>query len=243
MRRRQPEFPKAALVERRDITHDLMVMRFKTEEPLTFKPGQYCTLGLNGIERAYSIASAPHESEIEIFVELVPEPEGALTPLMWKMKLGDEMSIRPRCKGRFVLEEAYSFHLMVATVTGVAPFVSILRDYFHRGVHGHRFHVLEGASYYDEFVYDKELRGMQNQRPSVVSFLPTVSRPKDPKNKGWIGSVGRVNEIVEAYAEMVDLRPETTLVYACGHPGMIEDVKARMAPKGFKISEERFWKQ
>ena len=39
------------------------------------------------------------------------------------------------------------------------------------------------------------------------------------------------------------LDPSSTLVYACGHPGMIEDVKERLAPKGFNVKEERFWKQ
>jgi len=69
-----PAFPKARLVERRDITEDLMVIRLEPEEGGTFpfKPGQYCTLGLGPIERAYSIASAPHEKELEVFVELVP---------------------------------------------------------------------------------------------------------------------------------------------------------------------------
>ena len=243
MARRQITLPKAALVERKDITEDLMIMKVKPETAMTFKPGQYCTLGLEGIERAYSIVSAPHEDDLEIFVELVPEPDGALTPLMWKMKEGDTMTIRPRCKGIFTLDEKYNSHLMVATVTGVAPFVSILRSYFHREGQGHRFYVLEGASYLDEFVYDKELEEMEASHPEAVKFIPTVSRPNEPRNDGWIGDSGRANEIVEEQIEKLGLEPSSTLVYACGHPGMIEDVKERLAPKGFKVKEERFWKQ
>ena len=235
--------PKASLVERRDITEDLMIIKVRPETAVSFKPGQYCTLGLEGIERAYSIVSAPYEEELEIFVELVPEPDGALTPLIWKMKEGDEMTIRPRCKGIFILDQKYNSHLMMATVTGVAPFVSILRNYFHEGSQGHSFHVLEGASYVDEFVYDAELYDMANNHPDTLRFVPTVSRPKEEKNADWQGKKGRVNEIVESYAENLGLSPETTMVYACGHPGMIEDVKDRMAPKGFKVKEERFWKQ
>ena len=240
---RQASLPKAALVERKDFTEDLMVIKMRPETAMTFKPGQYCTLGLEGIERAYSIASAPHEKDLEIFVELVPYPDGALTPLMWKMKEGDTMSIRPRCKGIFTLDEKYTSHLMVATVTGVAPFVSMLRSYFHRGGEGHRFYVLEGASYLDEFVYDEELEQMQADHPETVTFIPTVSRPNESKNDGWQGAAGRANEIVEEQLETLGLEPSSTLVYACGHPGMIEDVKERLAPKGFTIKEERFWKQ
>jgi NAD(P)H-flavin reductase len=243
MVQKQQVLPKAKLVERKDISHDLMVIKLRPPTKMDFKPGQYCTLGVDGIERAYSIASSPHEEDLEIFIELVPPPDGALTPLLWKLKSGDEVSIRPRCKGIFTLDEKYQSHLMVATVTGVAPFVSMLRNYFHRGGKGHRFYVLEGASYRDEFTYDRELASMAKAHPETVVFVPTVSRPKDSRNAGWKGERGRVNEVVERYIEKFGLKPESTLVYACGHPGMIEDVKARLTPKGWKVREERFWKQ
>ncbi len=243
MARRQITLPKAALVERKEITEDLMIIKMRPETAMTFKPGQYCTLGLEGIERAYSIVSAPHEEDLEIFVELVPEPDGALTPLMWKMQEGDTMTIRPRCKGIFTLDEKYNSHLMIATVTGVAPFVSILRSYFHREGQGHRFYVLEGASYLDEFVYDKEFEEMEASHSDTVRFIPTVSRLNESRNGGWTGASGRANEIVDEQIENLGLEPSSTLVYACGHPGMIEDVKERLVPKGFKVKEERFWKQ
>ena len=114
-----PRFPTARLVERRDVTEDLMVIKLEPSEKFNFKPGQYCTLGLNGIERAYSIASAPHEPWLEIFVELVPD--GELTPLMYKMRIGDCMSVRPRAKGLFTMDHRGHHHFMVSTVTGVAP--------------------------------------------------------------------------------------------------------------------------
>ena len=243
MARRQITLPKAALVERKEITEDLMIIKMRPETAMTFKPGQYCTLGLEGIERAYSIVSAPHEDDLEIFVELVPEPDGALTPLMWKMQEGDTMTIRPTCKGIFTLDEKYNSHLMLATVTGVAPFVSILRSYFHHEGQGHRFYVLEGASYLDEFVYDKELEEMEASYPDTVKFIPTVSRPNESRNDGWTGASGRANDIVEEQIEKLGLEPSSTLVYACGHPGMIEDVKERLVPRGFNVKEERFWKQ
>ncbi len=73
--------------------------------------------------------------------------------------------------------------------------------------------------------------------------MPTVSRPSEERNDGWRGETGRVNAIVERYADALSLSPEDTLVYACGHPGMIEDVKARMGARGFAVKEERFWKE
>ncbi len=234
--------PKARLVERRDVTEDLMVIKLEPEEVVyDFKPGQYCTLGLESVERAYSIVSAPHEPVLEIFVELVPE--GELTPLMWKMDLGDKMSLRPQAKGVFTLDRRYHHHYMLATVTGVAPFISMVRSYVHRQEEGHRFYVMMGASYADEFTYDEELKALASQYPGTVHFVPTVSRPAEERNAFWKGVAGRVNTIAREYLEIFELPQDDTMVYACGHPGMIADAKAQVVPEGWKFKEERFWKE
>jgi ferredoxin--NADP+ reductase len=109
--RAKRELPTARLIERRDLTPDLMVIRLEPEIPYTFTPGQYCTIGVEGIERAYSMVSSPHEPCLELFVELVPH--GALTPRLWSLRLGDPVSLRPRPKGVFTLQERYPSHLMV----------------------------------------------------------------------------------------------------------------------------------
>lgn len=239
---RTASLPRATLVSRQDIAADLMVIKLEPQQGLfRFKPGQYCTLGIDGIERAYSIVSAPHEPYLEIFVELVPE--GGLTPRMWKMKVGDSMSIRPRAKGIFLMDPTVHHHLMLSTVTGVAPSVSMVRDHLHRGSPGHHhFYVLLGASYQDELVYDKELAPLAAQHPERIAFVASVSRPKEARNAGWTGVTGRVNTIVEEYLDKFQLPKEDTLVYACGHPGMISDAKERVTAKGWKFTEERFWK-
>ncbi len=242
LRRKAQELPRAKLVERKDITEDLMVIKLEPEEGLfQFKPGQYCTLGKDGVERAYSIVSAPYEPLLEIFVELVPD--GELTPKMWALKVGDSMSIRPRAKGIFTLNEKVHHHFMLATVTGVAPYVSIIREYLHQERQGHRFYVLLGASYQDELTYDRELSELAAAHPDCIEFVPTVSRPDEARNAEWSGAKGRVNAITEEYLEKFAPPIDDTLVYACGHPGMINDVKEKVVPQGWRYKEERFWKQ
>ena len=237
-----PNLPKATLVERTDITEDLFVIKLEPEQgPLKFKAGQYCTLGLEGIERAYSIVSAPHEPLLEIFVEVVPE--GELTPRMHRMKIGDQMSIRPRAKGLFTMDPNVHHHFMVSTVTGVAPTIGMIRSYVNEGIRDHKFYVLMGASYRDEFVYDRELAEFAAKYPDHIQFVPTVSRPNEDRNAGWEGAKGRANAIVEEYLERLNLPQEDTVIYACGHPGMISDVKDRVVPKGWMFKEERFWKE
>ena len=241
-RDRTVNLPRAKLVERVDYTEDLMVIKLEPQGfEFEFKPGQYCTLGLEGIERAYSIASAPHEPLLEIFVELVPE--GALTPRMWHMHIGDTMSIRPGPKGIFLMDPSVSQHLMLGTVTGVAPFVSIVRDHLHYGRTGHHFYILEGASYYDEFVYDDELANLAITQPDTVSFVPAISRPTEDRNAVWEGETGRLNNIVAAYLQKFNLDKSDSLIYACGHPGMIESAREIITADDWKWTEERFWKE
>ncbi len=240
--RKRPELPQAKLVHRTDISEDLMVIKIEPQlGRFEFKAGQYCTLGREGVERAYSIASAPYEEELEIFVELVPD--GELTPKMWDMRVGDTMSIRPRAKGLFLLDEEVHHHFMLATVTGVAPFVSMIRQYLHDNRQGHKFYLLLGASYADELTYDEELSGLSQQHPDCIRFVPTVSRPTEDRNSGWQGAKGRVNTIAEEYLNSFDLPKKDARVYACGHPGMIAEVKEQVVPQGWKFIEERFWKE
>ena len=105
------------------------------------------------------------------------------------------------------------------------------------------FHVLDGASYIDEFAYYKEFSALAANNPSIVHYMPSVSRPEERRNSGWEGSQGRINDLVEQYINDFGLNKKETLVYLCGHPGMIADVKAQLLPLDWNIKEERFWKE
>ena len=234
------ELAKAEIVEKTNLTDDLMILRIKPEIPFSFKPGQYCTIGIDGIERPYSIVSSPHEESIELFLELVLH--GELTPKLWHLKVRDVVSIRPRAKGVFTFDERYPNHFMVATVTGIAPLISMIRNYLRQGLSSHTFYVLDGASYKDELAYKDELERLSREHKNII-YIPTVSRPEEERNKGWEGEEGRVNSLVEEYLEKFSLDPASTLVYACGHPGMIEEVKQIALGKGYKFKEEKFWRE
>jgi len=239
----------ARVVYRRDIGDDLFILWLdlgNARKTFTFKPGQYCTIGLEGIERPYSIVSGPREEYMELFIEYIPPAHGGvLTPLLHKLRVGDRVSMRPRAKGIFTFEPEFKNQVMVSTVTGIVPYISILRDYIYHSDFRHSFFVLHGASYCDEFVYDKEFLVMSQDTPRIfdLRYVATVSRPDEKRNEIWIGEKGRVNLIVEKHLARWGLDPKDTIVYVCGHPGMIEDVKDRLTPAGWKVKEERFWKE
>src|SRR6185295_16901872 len=120
---------------------------------------------------------------------------------------GDTVTMRPRAKGVFLLKPEFRHHVMIATVTGVAPFVSIVRHWAEAPDAAHSFYVLEGASYADEFGYDAELAKLAGEHPNV-RFVASCSRPADPRNSAWRGETGRVNTIVERYVRSWALPPE-----------------------------------
>ncbi|PZC47465.1 MAG: ferredoxin--NADP+ reductase [Chloroflexi bacterium] len=237
------ELPKARIIDRRQYARDLFVFHLEPQAPFSFKAGQYVTLGINGIERPYSIASAPFEPLLEIFIRRVdPEKGGVLTPLLWELGKGDEVTMRPRAKGIFTFEPDVQNHVMVATTTGIAPFISILRQHFQEGPHGHRFFLFDGSSFQDEFVYDGELIELTRRYVEWVEFLPVVSMPESEINLGWKGHTGMVHGLIKEHLAVWGLDRAHTLVYACGHPGMIAGVKEDLQPEGWRVKEERFWR-
>ena len=67
-------------------------------------------------------------------------------------------------------------------------------------------------------------------QPHLLTYVPSVSRPGDQRNRGWTGAVGRVNLIVEEHVERFGLVAESTLVYACGSPRRGHTVNTRFFP-------------
>ncbi len=244
-------YTKGTLVERVDFSDDLAMFRFETDDELEFTPGQYATLGLEEdgrkILRPYSVVSAPHEPFMEFFLELVPD--GALSTRLWKMEVSDEVWIRNRVVGRFTLDderEQRRRHLMTATVTGIAPYISMIRHQQHlletgRLEEPHEMLIIQGASYAAEFgLYGEELQEAHGN--GWLEYIPTVSRPWEADS--WDGEVGRVEDVVRKYADQKGYDHESAIGYTCGHPQMIEKVKDILRRARFDdefIREEKYF--
>jgi ferredoxin--NADP+ reductase len=226
------KFLPAHVLEYREFSEDLFLLKVDPGGPFTFVAGQYATLGveLEGdakFERAYSIVSSPYEPILEFFVELVPQ--GKLTPLLYKLRAGSPILLRRMAKGRFTLDlrSGRKNHLLLATVTGVAPYVSYVRTIYEDWRKGgssmpgeHRLFCVQGSSHGHEFGYREELEKIAAEAP-WLKYVPTISRPGE--NPDWRGETGRVDDLVRKYVELWNLRPEETTAYLCGHPGMVEN--------------------
>jgi ferredoxin--NADP+ reductase len=244
------KFYRAHITSREEFSSDLWKIRVDTGGEFQYQAGQYATLGVRTpeklIERAYSIVSSPYEKELEIFIELVPQ--GELTPQLHKVPVGGEISLRKLSKGRFTidLKSGHKNHLLLCTVTGVAPFVSYSRTLqkdwkekrFPADIH---LYMINGASRSWEFGYRQELEGIAAQVP-WLTYVPTISRPWE--DAAWHGETGRVEDIIRKYSDQWGLSGADTTGYLCGHPEMIEHGKGILMRRGFAkefLKEEVYW--
>ena len=246
--RTAPQY-NARLVRREDQTDDLAYFWVKFDgDVVPFEPGQYMTIGVfvddKLVQRPYSVASSPRvagDEGYEFYVRLVPILR--FTTLLWRLELGQEMRmIGP--KGKFILEpEDDRTHLYVSTGTGIAPFIAMIRDTM-AARDARRTVVLHGCSYVEELGYRELLEGWERDGTYPLQYVPTISRPDDPRNAGWTGRTGRAEAVVASVCQDLGLDPGRTVVYICGNPEMIIKVEETLLDSGFPefhVKKELYW--
>jgi NAD(P)H-flavin reductase len=240
-----PRPEPGTLLELRDVGPSVRIFRIARPLDFTFEAGQSIKLGLDGasVRRRYSIASAPHEEHLEFCIE--QSPGGRFTSQLFELSPGDRVWLASKPKGELALRADRRQHVMVATVTGIAPLRSLLRDALHcaagpsgRSEPAHEFWILHGASHMSELPYADELAalGRDNRR---VHYVPTISRPDAPENIGWEGHHGRVETLLEPTLRALRSKADVA-VYACGHPEMVRGVRERLTPLGYPVLDEAF---
>jgi ferredoxin/flavodoxin---NADP+ reductase len=244
------KFYRARITQREELSSDLWKIKIDAGGDFQFVAGQYATLGVrtpeNLIERAYSIVSSPYEKELEIFIELVAH--GELTPQLHKVKEGGEITLRKLAKGRFTLDlkSGHKNHLLLCTVTGVAPFVSYART-LHKDWNEGSFpadinlYIINAASRSWEFGYLAELERIAAE-VSWLKYVPSISRPWEDHE--WKGETGRVEDVIRKYSDQWGLTGADTTGYLCGHPQMIEHGMGILKRRGFAnehLKQEVYW--
>lgn len=260
----------ATLIYREDLNPSLSIFRVKPDsgQVADFIPGQFAMLGLPRpeapedadkpagrvklVRRAYSIASASTVRDYLEFVIVVVEG-GRFTPLLWNLKPGDRIFMDKLITGKFTLDPVPPNRnlVMVCTGTGLAPFMSMYRTYCEQP-RWRRYIVMSGARKIVDLAYRDELERAA-RTDATMTYLPSVTR--EPPEAPWTGLRGRVPTFLEParYAELIGepLSPETTSLFLCGNPDMINDVEKLLAGYGFStyskknpqgnIYFERYW--
>jgi ferredoxin--NADP+ reductase len=237
-----------------------------------FLPGQYVALGLFGsaprcagstaespaaapdklIRRAYSIASPPLNREfLEFYLNLVPG--GALTPRLFNLKIGNRIWLSPKITGGFTFERVPedSNVVLIANGTGLAPYVSMLTTHLGR-LTQRRVALIHGVRHSQDLGHRTTFMAMQHLRPNFT-YLPVISRPHE-EPVPWRGAAGHVQDTWKSDALEQDwgFRPtaDSTHVFLCGNPEMIESMIAILAEEKFsehtavqagQIHSEKYW--
>ena len=220
--------------------------------PISFEAGQFTKLALpvDGamLARAYSFANAPQVRPLEFYYVIVPE--GPLTPRLARLQAGDAIWVAPHTVGFMVLSEVPDGEnlWLLATGTGIAPFLSILRSEtawrrFPRIV------LVEAVRHADELAYREEIERLKREHEGRFDTVTFVSREHAP---GTLA--GRIPQAIldgrlEAAAGMA-LAAAGSQVMICGNPAMVTDSVAALAQRGMKkhrrrspghITVENYW--
>ena len=122
---------KETVLEVKHYTDRLFHFRTTRSSGTRFRDGEFLMIGLEAdgkpLLRAYSVASPNYEDYMEWFS--IKVPEGPLTSRLQHMKVGDEVITNTKAVGTLVMDNLKSGRnlYMLATGTGVAPFMSLVR--------------------------------------------------------------------------------------------------------------------
>jgi ferredoxin--NADP+ reductase len=199
------------------------------------------------VSRSYSLASAPGE-QLEVLLARVGA--GALTPALFDLAVGAELSLDPKPQGFFTFDYVPSHRelWMLATGTGLGPFLSMLRsrEAFARAERVILAHGTRGAT---ELAHREELETLVQSEHGRFVYLPVLSRQPEPGLlQGRVTSVLASGELERRAG--TELAAASAHVLLCGNPAMIEETTLQLGQRGLKrhrqrtpgqITTEKYW--
>jgi ferredoxin--NADP+ reductase len=235
---------------------------FKTERPAGFKftAGQFARLGLpvapgssDLVWRAYSIASGPYDDELEYYSIVVPD--GAFTSQLKTLKVGDALLMERQNHGFLTIDRfALTGDLwMLASGTGLAPFLSILQDpqaweAFDRLILVHSVRAQAELAYKDWIEALPQDPVFGEWAADKLIYQPVVTREATTYPALRIPSLIDSGELAQLIGR--PLTPEVAKCMLCGNPEMVTETRNSLKKHGFvsarssrpgQIATENYW--
>jgi ferredoxin--NADP+ reductase len=216
-----------------------------TREPsLRFENGQFIMVALEvdgrKVARAYSIASANYEDQLEFYS--IKVPNGPLTSRLQNIREGDTVLLSSKPTGTLVMRDLRPGRrlFLLSTGTGFAPFASLIKDpelyeRFDQVV------VVRGARAIRDLAYGDAVIRRLREDPDLGELIagqlidyPTVTREPFVHQ-------GRITTLIESGTLFDDLAippldPATDRVMVCGGMAMLKDLRALLDHRGFMVS-------
>ncbi|MGE5639359.1 MAG: ferredoxin--NADP reductase [Clostridia bacterium] len=240
----------ARVVENRHWTPALFSLRVEGA-PLSFEAGQFVRIALDidgqRVARPFSFVNPPQDALHEFYGIVVPE--GLLSPRLGSLAPGDTLYVAPNPAGFLVLSEVPDADALwlIATGTGIAPFLSILRT----EAPWKRFKtvvLVHAARHAAELVYRDVLEDVARSRGGQFRYVSMVSREAHPGSLAGRIPAAIADGRLEAQAR-ARLDPSTHAML-CGNPDMLRDAQAVLAARGMRkhrrrtpghVTVESFW--
>lgn len=230
------------------------------------------------VTHSYSIASAPFETEqgnhLEFYIVLERTHEGApgrFTESLFRIESdgNDRLAYMERIVGDFTLAKraaGFEHVLMVATGTGLAPFVAMVKQLHFEaprdGATPKRYTLLTANRTYEELAYHQELLDIEASNAFDFVYVPSVSRPTDRDRADVRLGIGRANNLLrfifgfaplepnavvpelprERAIAMLQKRidPSATVVLTCGNPAGMADIEWTAGKTGMRFEKEEW---
>lgn len=213
-----------------EVTHYTdKLFRIKLERPRDFRftAGEFTMIGLpeDDVRRAYSFTSGPYDDYLEFYS--IKVPNGPLTSKLKYIEPGKFLEVGDKPTGTLTLANLeLGGHLwLMATGTGIAPFISLLRD-------PATFDAFDKITVCWTVPNVKDLRSYNNfLEESEVTYFPTVTQ-EEFKNQG------RITKYIDG-GMWDDITPEKDKVMICGSLEFNLDMKERLLAKDFEEGNKR----
>ena len=213
-----------------------------TRDPsLRFSNGHFTMIGLRvndkPLLRAYSIVSPNHDEHLEFLS--IKVPDGPLTSRLQHIQVGDKVIVGRKPTGTLVIDYLLPGKrlYMLSTGTGLAPFMSIIRDpatyeQFEQVVLVHGVRQVNELAYHDYITQELPAHEFLGEMVTEqLHYYPTVTR--EPYR-----NMGRVTDLLDSGKLTSDMKlpalnPAEDRVMICGSPGMLKDLKQMLETRGF----------
>ena len=211
------------------------------DQALRFSNGHFTMIGLkvNGkpLLRAYSIVSPNYEEHLEFLS--IKVPDGPLTSRLQHIQVGDDIVVGRKPTGTLLIDYLLPGKnlWMLSTGTGMAPFLSVLRDpetyeKFEKVILVHGVREVQELAYHDYLTQElpqHELLGEMVREQFL--YYPTVTR-EAYKNQGRITDL-LASQKLNADLGLPALSRENDRIMICGSPQMLRDLKKMLEERGF----------
>ncbi|WP_394375513.1 ferredoxin--NADP reductase [Stutzerimonas frequens] len=243
----EEKFTRQRLLEVQTLTPNLFTLRTSRDPGFRFTAGQFARLGVRKpsgciVWRAYSMVSAPHDEFLDFFSIVVPD--GEFTSELSRLKVGDELLVDKQAFGFLTLDRFPDGRdlWLLATGTGIAPFLSILQDFeawqrFERIILVYSVREARELAY-QQLIAELPQRDYLEGLGTKLLYLPVVTRERVP------GALhGRITALIEngelERAADLQLTPEHSRIMLCGNPQMIEDTRAVLKARDLNLAMTR----